>query len=284
MSARFSSIIRKSLGKAVLMGLVCLTLGAPVRAETLNIGGTGAALGSIRLLGDAFEKANPGVTVNVPKSIGSGGGIKAAIAGAFDIGLSSRPLKPKESGAGVTATKYARTPFVLVTSRIEEETSISTAELIFIYSGEQTTWQDGHPIRLVLRPETDSDWDVLAGISPDFEKSLVAAASRRGLPVGFSDQDAMGMIEKLPGGLGTATLTAVIAEQRLLRPLIIDGIAPTLDNLANGTYPLEKSLYVVTKASPNELAQRFIAFMRSEEGVRILTETGNLVVASAESD
>lgn len=284
MSTRISSTIRKSLGTALMMALLCLTLGPPVKAETLNIGGTGAALGSMRLLGDAFEKANPGVTVNVPKSIGSGGGIKAAIAGALDIGISARPLKSKEREAGITAAKYARTPFVLVTSRTEEETRMSTAELIFIYSGVQTTWRDGVPIRLVLRPESDSDWDVLARISPDFEKSLVAAASRRGLPVGFTDQDAMGMIESLPGGLGTASLTAVIAEHRLLRPITIDGVAPTLENLANGSYPLEKSLYLVTRASPKELAQRFIAFLRSEEGARILTEAGNLVVASADSD
>lgn len=284
MGARISAAINKTVGAAFLIALLCLAVGAPARAQTLSIGGTGAALGSLRLLADAFEAANSGVTVRIPKSIGSGGGIKAVIAGALDIGLSARPLKPKEREAGVTAAMYARTPFVLVTSRTEEETMMSTAELFTIYSGVQTTWPDGAPIRLVLRPESDSDWDVLAGLSPDFEMSLIEAASRRGLPVGFTDQDAMGMIEKLPGGLGTASLTAVIAENRALRAITIDGVAPTLDNLANGSYRLEKSLYLVTRTSPRELAQRFIAFMRSKEGARILTEAGNLVVASADSD
>ena len=250
----------------------------------MNIGGTGAALGSIRVIADAFEEANPGVKINIPKSIGSGGGIKAIIAGAFDIGLSARPLKPKEREAGVTASIYARTPFVLVTSRTEEETKMTTTELFFIYSGVLKNWPDGVPIRLVLRPPSDSDWDILAGLSPDFENSLIEAASRRGLPVGFTDQEAMAMVEILPGGLGTASLGAVISENRALRPLTIDGVAPTLDNIADGSYPMEKSLYLVTRPPRNELTERFIAFIRSEEGARILTDTGNLVVAAADSD
>lgn len=276
--------MRKAICGAFSITLLCLAVGAPAKAETLNIGGTGAALGSMRLLADVFEKANPGVTVNISKSIGSGGGIGAAIAGAFDIGLSARPLKPKEREAGVTASIYARTPFVLVTSRTEEETRMTTSELFFIYSGVITIWSDGTPIRIVLRPKTDSDWEVLAGLRPDFEISMAAAASRRGLPVVFSDQDAMSMIEKLPGGLGTASLAAVIAEKRALRAITIDGVAPTLDNLANGSYRLEKSLYLVTRTRPKELTRRFLAFLQSEKGARILTESGNLVVASADSD
>lgn len=161
---------------------------------------------------------------------------------------------------------------------------MTTSELFFIYSGVITIWSDGTPIRIVLRPKTDSDWEVLAGLRPDFEISMAAAASRRGLPVVFSDQDAMSMIEKLPGGLGTASLAAVIAEKRALRAITIDGVAPTLDNLANGSYRLEKSLYLVTRTRPKELTRRFLAFLQSEKGARILTESGNLVVASADSD
>ena len=193
-------------------------------------------------------------------------------------------MKPEERAAGVTAAMYARTPFVLVTSRTEEETKMTTTELFFIYSGVLKNWPDGVPIRLVLRPPSDSDWDILAGLSPDFENSLIEAASRRGLPVGFSDQEAMSMIETLPGGLGTASLSAVIAENRALRPLTIDGVAPTLDNIADGSYPMEKSLYLVTRPPRNELTERFIAFIRSGEGARILTDTGNLVVTAADSD
>ena len=83
MGARISAGIRNFTGCAFLIALSCLAAGAPAKAQTLNIGGTGAALGSIRVIADAFEEANPGVKINISKSIGSGGGLKAGIAGAF---------------------------------------------------------------------------------------------------------------------------------------------------------------------------------------------------------
>ena len=265
------------------------TLGAGIAAVMVITGliVIGSALFTITQVGgieETWRTSDMGTATKIALLSEMRGAIKAVIAGAIDIGLSSSPLKSKKREADSAAAIFARTPFVLVTSRTEEETRMTTSDLIYIYSGIQTTWPDGAPIRLVLRPESDSDWDVLARISPEFERSLVEAASRRGLPVGFTDQEAMTMVEKLPSGLGTASLTAVIAEKRALRAITIDGVAPTLDNLANGSHPLEKSLYLVTRTSPRDLARRFIAFLRSEEGARMLTETGNLMVASANSD
>lgn len=254
------------------------------RAETLTIGGTGAALGSLQLLANAYRAINPDRSIIIHSSFGSGGGIKAVIKGAIHIGLSARPLNVREKQSGIRASLYAQTPFILVTSRIEEKINLTTAELASIYSGEQITWQDGSRIRLVLRPVYDADWRLLAGISPELNRSLADASTRRGLPIGFTDQESMSMIEKLPGGLGTATLTAIISENRALRAITLDGVDPSVENLANGSYPLKKSLYLVTRTSPKEITRHFIAFLRSEEGARILTETGNLVIPAADSD
>ena len=55
---------------------------------------------SAGILGAAFAEANPGVTVTILPSLGSGGGIKAVLAGAIDIGLSARPSKATERDAG----------------------------------------------------------------------------------------------------------------------------------------------------------------------------------------
>ncbi len=50
----------------------------PVSAEEINIVGTGAGVSLLEALGKAFSKMNPNITISVPKSIGSGGGIKAS--------------------------------------------------------------------------------------------------------------------------------------------------------------------------------------------------------------
>ena len=68
--------------------------GAPANAsaETRKIRGTGGDLGTMRQLGEAFQKRHSGVTMDVLPCLGSGG-IKAVLAGAIDIGLSALLVK-----------------------------------------------------------------------------------------------------------------------------------------------------------------------------------------------
>jgi ABC-type phosphate transport system substrate-binding protein len=52
-------------------------------------------------------------------------------------------------------------------------------------------------------------------------------------------------------------------------------VAPTLENLASGAYPLRKTLYLVIKAPASAPVRRFVAFLASREARRILEQTGN---------
>ena len=73
------------------MATAIMGFGAPSAglAESLKIGGTGGDLGTIKQICKAFQKSHAGVTVDVLPSLGSGGGIKAVLAGAIDIGLNA---------------------------------------------------------------------------------------------------------------------------------------------------------------------------------------------------
>ena len=82
---------------AVLL-VVALQLSVTARAVpaadyqgTLQIGGTGAATGTITQVAAAFQKKHPDVRFVFPPSLGSSGGIKAVIAGALDVGLKAAP-------------------------------------------------------------------------------------------------------------------------------------------------------------------------------------------------
>jgi phosphate transport system substrate-binding protein len=99
----------------VWVSVLWLGFAQPVVAQgaNLRVGGTGTTLGTMRLLGAAFEKANATVSVTVLSSLGSTGGIRAAIAGAIDIGVSARPLAEAERGQGAGAIEYGRTPLVV---------------------------------------------------------------------------------------------------------------------------------------------------------------------------
>ena len=277
----FDFNVRRSM-RFILVGVMaCLLSPTAGLATTLKIGGTGAALGTMRILADAFTRKNPDISVEVPGSLGSSGGIKAVIAGALDVGLSSRPLKSKERQAGARQIHYARTPFVLVTSAhdIDPGPALSSPELIEIFSGASTRWDDGTPIRIILRGERDTSTRLLISAFEGMQAALATARAIPGIPVTPTEQDNMDLAESLAGSLTTASLTALLAENRALTQVVIDGVAPTLDNLANGSYRISKSSYIVTGPEISPPARAFIQFVLSADGAAILRATGNLPIA-----
>ncbi len=277
----FDCYVRRLMNFILVGFLACLLWPTAGLATTLKIGGTGAALGTARILADAFTRRNPDISIEVPGSLGSRGGIKAAIAGALDVGLSSRPLKSKERQAGARQIHYARTPFVLVTSARDSNPSpaLSSPDLVEIFSGAPAYWGDGTPIRIILRNQRDTSTRLLISAFEGMHAALAKARAIPGIPVAPTEQDNMDLAESLAGSLTTASLTALLAENRPLTPIAIDGVAPTLDNLANGSYRFSKSFYMVTGPEISRPARAFIQFVLSADGAAILRTTGNLPIA-----
>ena len=267
--------------RMITASALCVTVAAAGRpasaAETLTVAGTGAAIATMRIIGTAFEQANPGVKVIVPKSLGSGGGIKALLKGKIDIALASRPIKDSERAAGAVGRAYARTPFLLVVSGTgHADLNHTSREIEDIFAYRKTAWSDGHPVRFVLRPESDSDTTMLVRWFPSIKPLLETARRKRGIITATSDQQAMDVAERVPGTVTTSTLTAITAENRKLQPLIIDGIAPTPDNINDGTYKWFKELLYVTTSTRSVTAKAFLEFLMSPNGARLLRETGNV--------
>ncbi|MBI5739651.1 MAG: substrate-binding domain-containing protein [Nitrospirae bacterium] len=240
------------------------------------IGGTGSALGSMAELSEAFQKRNPGVSVKILPSLGSGGGIKAAIDCVIDIGIISRPLKEEELRQGVVDIEYAVTPFVFVTSKKTEGLNFTLRDIAGIYSGEIKTWPDGSPVRLILRPASDSDTLMLKGMSPEMDRAVGKALLQEGMIIAPTDQDSAGTAERVSGSLGTSTLSLIISEKRRLNMLSLNGVAPGVKSLSDGAYPFYKKLFLVTGPKAAPAAKKFIEFIKSGEGSAILSRTGYL--------
>jgi phosphate transport system substrate-binding protein len=251
------------------------TVRAAPAAEEIRIGGTGNALGTMRLLGEAFARQNPGATVTVLPSLGSGGGIKAAANGAVQIAVTSRPLKEEERGLGLVESEYARTPFVFAVSANSRVSALTTAEIANLYAGRTQSWPDGSRIRLVLRPAGDSDSEQIRRMSPEIAVALGHAEKIPGTPFAMNDQENANDLERIPGAFGSTTLALIKSEQRSLKALELDGVAVTVQNGTTGRYPHYTRLYLVTQPNQSSGVQRFIAFLRSPDGVAILTRNGN---------
>lgn len=132
--------------------------------EEIKIGGSGAALGSMQLLAEEFTARNPDIRVTIVPSLGSGGSIKAVLAGAISLALTSRSMTESERKLGAVELEYARTPFVFAVSTKSKVSAISSAELADIYAGKRVTWVDASPVRIVLRPASDVDTEMVRNI------------------------------------------------------------------------------------------------------------------------
>ena len=249
---------------------------APAAAK-IRIGGSGGALATLQILADAFKKVTPYATVVVIPSLGSSGGIKAALAGAIDLAVISRPLREAERDQGAVATDYARTPFVFATAATTKASvsSITQRELLSIYSGDTKTWPDGSVLRLVLRPTEDSDTELTKSLSPAMHRAVETAQARAGLLIEITDQANAHSLQTIPGALGTSTLAQIMSEKLALQPLALDGVVPSLQTLNDGSYRYFKTFSLVSAPKTTPLVQQFIAFVQSPVGKQILEKNGH---------
>lgn len=258
----------------LVIAFILLVFSTAFAEETLKIGGSGSAIGVMKLLGAAFEQAHPDAKVQVVLGLGSAGGVKAVSQGAIDIGLSGRPLKDEELALKLSIKEYGKTPFVFATRKDVAVRGVTTEALVKIYSGSKTKWTDGKHIRLILRAPFESDTLTARKISPEMSAAIDSALARKGQLMATTDQDTADLIEATPGGFGFTTLTLLLSEKRPLKALSFNGTVPSVKTLAGGVYPLSKPLYLVVRPDPSPAAQKFIAFISSHKGRRILEDNG----------
>jgi phosphate transport system substrate-binding protein len=252
-------------------------------SEIIRINGSGSALDMLKPLAEAYRKTNREARFVIEKPLGSSGAVKALLADALDIVVSSKQLKPDDSAKGAQLKEYGRTPLVLVTENNAGKKDITTKELEDIYEAKTTEWKSGEKIRLVLRPKEDIDTSILKGLSRNMNDAVTAAQSRPGIFVAITDPEAYAAIAKTPGGFGATGLTSIITQKLPLTTLSLNGVKPTPKNLASGAYPLYKEISFVTTAKTPAAALKFIGFVYSPQGQAIAEKTGVFVTAGAKA-
>lgn len=263
------------IGALLLSGA---TRATPVRAETvINIGGTGSALGTMKLLATAYEKSHSGIQIKILPSLGSTGGVKALLAGGLDLALSSRPLTASEQQQGAMGMEYARSPFIFITNTNVRKKDISSQELEKIYADPAASWPDGSRIRLVLRPVKDVSTEFIRSISPALDQAVKSAMARPGMIMAITDQESTDTISRTPGSLGGSTLCEILSENRVVNILSYNGVHASIKTVADNTYPLVKHFYTVTTAKSASAARQFAEFIHSPAAAVILVKSGNLI-------
>lgn len=244
--------------------------------DTIVIGGVGSALGTMRMIADAFEKSHAGVKVKLLPSLGSTGGVKGVVTGAIDIGLAGRELNQEEKHQGAVAREYARSPLVFVANESAPVKGLSIQAIVDIYEGKMLNWPDGSRLRLVLRPASDIDTRLVKEISPAVGRAVDRAHSRFGMIIAITNQESDSLVESTSGALGISTMMQVFSEKRSLKVLSLDGVKPGARTLANGSYRPHKRFFLVTRPNPTTSVQLFLRFVQSRAGVQLLEQSGSI--------
>lgn len=245
--------------------LVVMVLGHQTAwADALKIGGTGSGSVLLRVLANEYCAQHPGEQVEVlPFSLGTGGGVRALAAGKIDLAVLGRSLKDDEKQESFRVTAWTRTPLVLATSTGVLAGGLSVPLLVDILRMRRTTWDDGSRIRLILRIPQETDTMVLSGLSPDLKRALDAYLASPGAVVADTDVDAVDLLARTPGSLGTTTLGLIALRGSQVVAMPFAGVAPSLQTLADGSYPMAKELYLLTTDKPSPQLVRFLDWLVS---------------------
>ncbi len=276
---RVAILLSRSFIIANLSLLILAGATTALAGEAIRINGSGSGLELMKPLMAAYGKSHPDVRFKMEKPLGSSGAIKALLAGAIDIAVTSRPLTPEETARGAISRSFGKTPLAIVTARALPLKTLSTRELEDIYAGRMYKWPNGETIRVILRPMQDIDTQILQGLSPGMAAAVAAARERGGMIVAVTDPEANDAVARTRGGIGASGLTGLLAAPTSLQAIPLNNIAPNLKNLAAGRYPLAKDINFVVTGNLPGAAAIFLRFICSRQGRAIAAKTGVLITA-----
>jgi len=271
--------MRKLLRLFLFVFLTCplVVWPLPAAAEDLVVPGSGTPERLVRELAKAFNAAQSVHKVSVPVSSGSVGALLAIETEGRALARYGRPLNEAETGRGLRQALFARDAVVFAVGRAVRLNGLSSAQLADIYSGKYTQWRElgdsPGPIRVLARPPGESSLAIIQRQIKPFDTLLVTAGAR----VMPSDPVMLNMLDTLPTSIGFAARSNLFDASTAVKPLALDGIMPTQENLANGKYPLVNTYALIYKESQlNAAARQFIEFVFSDAAHKILWANGAL--------
>ncbi len=186
----------------------------------------------------------------------------------MDIGISSRSLfqSEREAYSSMQAIPFAYDGIAVVTHRGVTVPNLTMDQLRRIYSGMIRNWSEvggaNAPIVVIAR-------DALAGTAEAWGELVM-----NGMPVMATTMIAMA--EDVPTAVASmansiAYLSLAQINAMTMNPVSIEGVAPTIPEVASGRYPIKRPFMFVTGAAPTVLQAAFIDFAFSAEGQAVVT-------------
>jgi phosphate transport system substrate-binding protein len=244
---------------------------APALSQaTLEVVGTGDGIDVLRSLGKAFSDENKAVFIDIPPSIGSGGGIAAVGSGKNVLGRVARKLTDTETASGLVYKPVALLPSAIFVNPNVGLKSITTGQLASIFTGQIQNWKEvggaDMRIRVVRREDSDSTLSVLRTSMPGWKDLTITEKSK----MAMTTQEAVASVREVPGAVGWGPFSKDL--ETGLTVLKIDGKYPTDEGYpSNVTLAL---IYSKTTVTPD--AKTFVEFCETKKAREIIARLGSV--------
>lgn len=267
-----------SLGVVAMMSLSILGCGSDTAsndkaASSSSLSGSITGSGSSALLplakdaADKFKELHPEVSITLNGG-GSGTGLKQVADGSVDIGNSDVAADTKLDKAvadGLVDHKVCVVTMAPVVNKDIAATvkSLTKQQLTDIFTAKITNWKEvGGPdeeIVLITRPSTSGT----RALFKEFALGGAEEASNKSLETDDSGT-LLQSIKDNKGAIGYVALSYLVNNQDVAT-VSVDGVAPTLENTYNGTYPVWGYEHMYTKGEPNATVKAYLDFIMSDE-------------------
>jgi phosphate transport system substrate-binding protein len=228
---------------------------------------------------EIYMKKNQGVTIQVTGG-GSGVGIAALINGSTDIANSSRPIKPAEiekikakynkNSIEIACAKDGLSIFLNKANPVAE---LTIEQIGDIFSGKITNWkQVGGPdakIQLYGRESSSGTFEFFKEhvVKTDFSPSCQTLPGTAAI-INAVKKD------KFAVGYGGAAYAEGVKDCKVKKDAKSKGVLPTAATIKNKTYPIARYLYMYLKSKPTGETKKFIDWILSAEGQKVIVEVG----------
>lgn len=247
---------------------------------TSNLSGTITMVGSTSMeklalaVAEDFMAKNSGVTVNA-EFVGSGAGIEAVANGTANIGNSSRNLKDSEKASGVVENIVAIDGIAVVVNKANIVKGVTREQLRGIYQGTIRNWKEiggnDSPIVVIGR-------EAASGTRAAFEEMIDLKDECFYANELDNTGAVMAKVASIEGAIGYVSFDVV---DDSVHRLAFDGAEATAENIKSGNYTLSRPFVMATKgeiSEQSELIQTFFAYLKSDEGKKIIQQVGLVTV------
>ena len=247
--------------------------------ERIVIDGSTGVMPLATALAKAFQERIPGVTIELGKGLGTKARIEALAEGKIDIALASHGLNIGEiTRQGMSADEIARTAVVFGVNATVPVINMTDQQICDVYAGKTSNWKAIGGPELEIAPRTRPDAEVDAEIVRAGVKCLKDLQMPGAVKVMPRSGDMAKELAATAGAIGMTTMTVVEQSQGKIRPISINGVSPSSENVERQTYPLVRESFFVTRSSRPPAVARFLAFVRSPEGEKVIRANGALPV------